>query len=332
MRLCPYNGLTYDNHDWLCVHDHIPQTTKNLDLDYNYRTYDNKLTFFTAYASYKENNQNFCLDRICLSAWLLDFMKRYRQIDRSFLDLSQKDINFCAFINKPRPDRLLTSFWLSKKFNSEHNFFYTQGFEGLVYSKQLINLIKDTDYKSWWKNGNSNLLTQKFLRPFKPDMRENYQDCLMHTEKRALLSIITEPCFFEKASLFSEKTLQACLSCCVPFFVNMYEAPEYFEKLGFYAFKDLIDYSDMYEPDPAVRTLKLLDANIDLLTHGFDINKFKYEIEHNFRHAQDVFGVLKNVYKMNNQKLFQDWFQVIKNEVHSLFLLDEEFKKLEKIL
>lgn len=347
MELGPVS-ITYDNPDWLCLHDHVPQTEKFvidrkkstgnfdtsqfLDFEYDYRKYKNKVTLFSDYISYKEDDKHFCLDRIFLSAYFLAAIKSYKEINCSFVDGSQKDINFCAFMNKARPSRLLTSFWLSKNFNDEQNFFYTQGFGGSVLSKKLSGLIKNTKYESWLKKKDYNLLAPKFIDRFRTRFRKNYQHVISAIEKRSLLSIVNEPTFFEKGNFFTEKTLQSCLSCCVPFFVHMYEGPEYFEKLGFYAFKDLIDYSDSCEPDPVIRTLKLLDANMDLLTYGFDINKYKYEIEHNFYHAQDSFGVLKKIYEINDQKLFQEWFEVIVNEIAPVHNLQNIFKKLEKVL
>ena len=138
--------------------------------------------------------------------------------------------------------------------------------------------------------------------------------------------------------MFTEKIIQACISCNVPFFITGHATPDYFESLGFYAFKDLINYSSMEEPDPVTRTIKLLDDNLDLLKEGFDYNKYKYEIEHNFHHVQDPYSILKNIYQINNQDLFKKWFDTIL-EIHTSYssTFDNQpvldlYKKLEKII
>ena len=343
MQLLP-SGL-YDleeNESWLLVSDHIPHSNTGVNINYDYRKHNDQVTIFDHYIGYHEDDTNFCKDRIFLCSELLSECYYFGKLNCSTVVPSSKTINFCALMHNQRPSRLLASAWMKKNFNDNDNFYYTQQFGTKNDLLHLYNLVKNTQYQNLLSDKKSTFLMPKFIGKYVPNSDDgrsrNYKIYTASIEQKSLISVITEPMFWEKGCMFTEKIIQSCMSCCVPFFISGYATPDYFEKLGFYAFKDLIDYSAMKESDPVTRTIKLFDDNLDLLKEGFDYNKYKYEIEHNFRHIQDPYSILEKIYQINNQDLFKKWFGTIK-KIHTSYVstFDGEpvldlYKRLEKII
>lgn len=315
-------SFDYYNLDIPCVvvTDHIPEV-----LDYDYRKYKDEVTLFDLYSNYDEDDKHFCKDRLFLGSFFLSESYYFQKLNISLCSATDKDMTFCALMNKERPPRTLTSAWLHKNFNQKNNFTnYSQRFTGTEGLTQLLPLLEQIEDLNFITNKKSKLLSPKFIGRYLLDpmsenqsdddyhmRRQNYKENTHNMERRSLINIITEPMFFEKGNVFTEKTIQACLSCNVPFFVNGYYTPDYFEQLGFHAFRDLIDYSAMDESNPIKRTIKLLDANKELLLNGFDYNKYKNEIEHNFYHVQDAKTILQKIYAMNDKTLFNKWYDDI---------------------
>ena len=331
-----------DNVPWLLVSDHIPHSDTGLNINYDYRKYNDQVTIFDHYIGYDEDDTNFCKDRIFLCSELLSECYYFKKLNYSVVSHNSKTINFCALMHNHRPSRLLASAWMKKNFKDNDNFYYTQQFGTKNDLLNLYNLVKNTQYENLLLDKKSTFLVPKFIGKYVQDSEDgrsrNYKIHTASIEQKSLISMITEPMFWEKGCMFTEKIIQSCISCCVPFFISGHATPDYFEELGFYAFKDLINYSAMAESDPVTRTIKLFDDNLDLLKEGFDYNKYKYEIEHNFHHVQDPYSILKNIYQINNQDLFKKWFDTIL-EIHTSYssTFDNQpvldlYKKLEKII
>lgn len=346
MQLLP-SGLERqdDNTSWLLVSDHIPHSNIGIDIDYDYRKHNDQVTFFDHYIGYNEDDTNFCKDRIFLCSELLSECHYFKKLNFSVVPAHSKTINFCAFMQNQRPSRILASAWMKKHFDNKDNFFYTQRFGTQDDFVNLYHLLENTNYIDMLSNKKKTFLPPKYIGKYLNEpgcgddgRSKNYEVHTAPIEQTSLISIITEPMFWEKGCMFTEKIIQACVSCSVPFFISGHATPDYFEKLGFYAFKDLIDYSAMEESDPVIKTMKLLDDNLDLLKEGFDYNKYKYEIEHNFHHIQDPYSILEKIYQNNNQDLFKKWFDTIL-EIHTSYgstfdlqpVLDL-YKKLEKTI
>lgn len=342
MILNPGGIEDYTNTEYLIVRDHIPpsnnlhiyrdydivDTSDCLDFGYDYRKYNNQVTIFDDYLIYTGNDRHFCNSRIFLAEFFLRSAKKQITFNTNKNINNQvnfdKKVNFCALMNKLRPPRSLLSLWLKNNFGTNDNFYYTQGFDDPGY-EHLSCLVHDTPYANLIAPNQTNTLQKKFIGSYKKNA-ENYQQYIKQIEQQSIVNIITEPVFAEQGALITEKTLQSCMSGCIPFFVCGYFTPDYFEKLGFYAFQDVIDYSAFSEPDPAVKTLKLLDDNKNLLKNGIDISKYKYEIEHNANHVLDIDSLLKaSYYNLNDITLFDQWYDVIVQHY-------PVYKRLEKIL
>ena len=192
----------------------------------------------------------------------------------SQLDISQcnytDQTNIFAMMRQPRESRFIVSAWLSN--SGITNFNYTQGWTSEIgYINKLVDLVR----------GHSEHLTTmlphnhiEFAKSPGTLTKGTYtsvidRDTFEHIFKSyfcsSTIAIVTEPVFFEKASLITEKYLMAIYGCCFPIFCGGYNMANDIKEIGFDVFDDIIDHSYQSEPNPAVRVLNALDYNKDIL-------------------------------------------------------------------
>lgn len=163
---------------------------------------------------------------------------------------------FNFMINKPRPNRKIL-LELIDQFSLTH---YTYS---LAWKENNVNTIRVTNYKfgdevimdQGIKNGNyKNALTY---------------DCLLKTTvfEPSCISLITEPVFFERESILSEKTIMSIYSGTFPIWIGGWRCADALEQFGFDTFTDIIDHGYQTEPHPVERCRQAIQLNLELLTN-----------------------------------------------------------------
>jgi hypothetical protein len=110
-----------------------------------------------------------------------------------------------------------------------------------------------------------------------------YQGLLQNTVfEPSCISLITEPAFYEKETIVTEKTLMAICGGTMPLWVGGWRIPEYIDHMGFDIFSDVIDHSYQMESDPWDRCYFAIERNLDLLK-GFNANNLNTaRLQHNY--------------------------------------------------
>ncbi len=170
----------------------------------------------------------------------------------------------------------------------------------LAWKYNPINDIKVTDYKFGpeikedlgIKNGN-----------FKN--AETYNKLLKKVYENTCVSIITEPCFYEKEAIITEKTLMALMGGTIPLWFGGWKNAQALAKLGFDVFEDIVDHSYETLEDPYDRCTQSLERNL----HLFDLEKMQKIIKDNHHRLQYNLDLL-----MSNPFLQECFAQVRKSQ------------------
>lgn len=120
---------------------------------------------------------------------------------------------------------------------------------------------------------------------------ETYQYLLQKTVfEPTCVSLITEPCFFEHESMFTEKTVMAMYAGTLPIWVGGWRLPEYMQSMGFDIFDDIIDHSYQAMSDPMDRCYYAIERNLDLLKDRARLQDFiarnQTRLQHNLNLLQ----------------------------------------------
>lgn len=182
---------------------------------------------------------------------------------------SNKTHAFNFMINKPRMHRNLLLQMIDdlKLVDYRHS---------LCWQDSPVKSIPVTDFRigdesimpQGFKNGHykNSLTYQKLLkdRIFEPTM----------------ISLITEPAYFERETIITEKTIMAIYGGTVPIWVGGWRIPDYMSNVGFDIFDDLVDHSYQSLDDPADRCRRAVENNIDLLksTQKIDIKRLQHNL------------------------------------------------------
>lgn len=184
--------------------------------------------------------------------------------------------NIFAMMRKPRESRFIVSAWLSN--SGITDFDYTQAWESEPW---IINNLTDL------VRGHSEHLNTILPRRYKGNSKEDhatknqlhFSNGMIQHLCSSTIAIVTEPVFYEKASLITEKYLMAIYGHCFPIFCGGYNMANDIKEIGFDIFDDIIDHSYQNEPNPAVRVLNALDNNKDIL-YGKTLKKTDYMHRH----------------------------------------------------
>lgn len=96
------------------------------------------------------------------------------------------------------------------------------------------------------------------------------------------ISIITEPCFYEKEAMVTEKTFMAIVGGTIPIWFGGWKNAQYLTRLGFDVFEDVVDHSYETLEDPYERCTQALERNL----HLFDLEKMQKIIVNNRHRLQ----------------------------------------------
>jgi hypothetical protein len=81
----------------------------------------------------------------------------------------------------------------------------------------------------------------------------------------ACVSLITEPVYYERQTIVTEKTLMAIWGGTLPVWVGGWRCASYMRDQGFDVFDDVVDHSYESLPDPEQRVRAAVELNLDLL-------------------------------------------------------------------
>lgn len=163
---------------------------------------------------------------------------------------------FNFMINKPRPHRIQLLELIAK--HKLHNFSHS-----LAWQSNTVNSIPVTNYKF-----GSETVMSRGIRNGHYKNAYTYQHLLQTSVfEPSCLSLITEPVYYERETIITEKTLMAMWAGTMPLWVGGWRIPDYMKSLGFDCFDDIIDHSYQNLPDPAERVEQAIQRNLDLLTN-----------------------------------------------------------------
>ena len=105
--------------------------------------------------------------------------------------------------------------------------------------------------------------------------------------QQTCISIITEPCFYEREALITEKTFMAFMGGTIPIWFGGWKNAQAIAALGFDVFEDIVDHSYETLEDPYDRCTQSLERNL----HLFDLEKMQKIIadnRHRLQHNVDL--------------------------------------------
>jgi len=118
---------------------------------------------------------------------------------------------------------------------------------------------------------------------------ETYKHLLKTTVfEPSCISIISEPVFFEREALVTEKTIMALYGGTFPIWFGGWKCAESMRYLGFDVFDDIIDHSYEDLPNPVERCYYAIERNLDLLTDYNKIKKLADQCHTRFQHNLDL--------------------------------------------
>lgn len=131
-----------------------------------------------------------------------------------------------------------------------------------------------------------------------------YNKLLQHTVfEPTCVSLITEPAYYEKETIVTEKTLMALYAGTIPIWVGGWRIADYMASMGFDVFDHVVDHSYQTELDPVRRCDLAVELNLGLLTN-FKLARGHLDsarLQHNFDLLQqNVF--LEDVLKKTNAR------------------------------
>ena len=176
-------------------------------------------------------------------------------------DWSNKTTTFNFMINKPRPHRFLLLEMIEELSLTDYC-------HSLAWQTNTINDIPVTDYRF-----GPEVVMERGVRNGGFCNACTYQGLLQtNVFEPTCVSLITEPAYYERETIITEKTLMAMYAGTIPIWVGGWCIPNYLQQAGFDIFDDIVDHSYQNLADPADRSRQAVVLNQDLLRY-FDMTK-----------------------------------------------------------
>lgn len=168
-----------------------------------------------------------------------------------------------------------------------------------VHRSLLLKIISDqglTDYRHslCWKNSPVQSIAVTDYRIGKEDIMDrglrngNYPNALTYCKllkscvfEPTSVSLITEPAYYERETIVTEKTIMAIYGGTIPIWVGGWRIPDYMHSLGFDIFSDLVDHSYQSLADPEQRCRQAIIDNIHLLHNPTQVDhtRLQYNLD-----------------------------------------------------
>lgn len=194
-----------------------------------------------------------CWPHVHLPVYLAAEVEGFRQ-QKIQCDWQHKTHCFNFMINKPRPNRIQLLDWVERHKLSNR-------LHALPWTVSNWPSISVTDFRV----GNEVQLEQG-IRNGKYSNATTYQKALQKTVfEPTCVSVITEPCYYERESMITEKTVMAMYAGTVPIWAGGWRLPDVMRDLGFDVFDDVVDHSYSALDDPQQRFERAMILNQHLL-------------------------------------------------------------------
>jgi hypothetical protein len=201
-------------------------------------------------------------------------------------DWSSKPYTFNFMINKPRIHReflliLIRHFGLT-------NYTHTLPWQEMNLSRANFRTITDND--NYLQIIDSTVVDDIPFTDysFGPERRlqkgilngsfanaETYDQLLRRTVfEPACVSLITEPAFFERETIHTEKTIMAIYGGTIPIWVGGWRLADTMRSMGFDVFDDIVDHSYETLADPMDRVYSAIERNLALLQDHARVAEF----------------------------------------------------------
>jgi hypothetical protein len=218
---------------------------------------------------------------------------------------SHKPYTFNFMINKARPNREFLLLMI-EHFGLE-NFAYSLCWKTLDFrrppmAKRTNNILyREIIFNSkvkiepkYYTLGQETIM-ERGLRYGSVTNAENYCKLLKHNVfEPSCISLITEPCFYERETLKTEKTLMAMYGGTLPIWVGGWAIPQSLRDLGFDVFDDIVDHSYERMDDPWDRAYFAVERNLHLLRDPDRVRNFIVNNHARFQHNVDL--IERNVF------------------------------------
>jgi hypothetical protein len=193
-----------------------------------------------------------------------------------------KTHTFNFMINKPRPHREIL-LQLVEGFQLDN---YTHS---LAWRSNPVNSIAVTNYLL----GTETVMDQGVKSG--PIRNAKTYQTLLQTRvfEPTCVSLITEPAFYERETIVTEKTLMAMWAGTIPVWIGGWRIADWMKNQGFDVFDDIIDhsYQDLY--DPGDRCCQALENNLSILQNFDKVHNFirsnQTRFDHNLRLLESNF-------------------------------------------
>lgn len=173
----------------------------------------------------------------------------------------QKKYAFNFMINKPRNHRMLLLDYVDQ-------FGLINYCHSLCWDQSPVSSVSVTDYRI----GNETVMQNGFRNGSYPNAL-TYQLLLQkNVFEPTAVSLITEPCYYERETIITEKTIMAIYGGTVPIWVGGWRIPDYMRQIGFDVFDDVVDHSYQNLNDPAERCRRAVVDNLHLLQEPIEID------------------------------------------------------------
>jgi len=209
-------------------------------------------------------------------------------------ELKSRIFNFS--INKPR---------IHRKFLLEEieRLGLTSYRHSLAWKYNPVNSIKITDFKI-----GPEIEEEMSIRNGNFKNAETYDKLLKGIYQDTCISIITEPCFYEREALITEKTFMAIMGGTIPIWFGGWKNAQSLATLGFDVFEDIVDHSYETLEDPYERCTQSLERNL----HLFDLEKMQKIIKDNKHRLQN------NVDLLMSNPFLQECFKQVRQSQEPL--------------
>ena len=235
---------------------------------------------------------------VCLPIWISGACNGFNQQGIT-IDWRDRPCTFNFMINKPRLHREFLLL-LIKHFNLD-NYTYTLCWKRPEINQNNLSRVTDNPvYHEIINTTTVDLPTQQFLLGQENLLdrglqyrhitnSENYQQFLQkNVFEPSCISIITEPVFYERETIISEKTIMAIYGGTIPIWVGGWRIPDYMRSLGFDIFDDVVDHSYQALADPLDRCYQAVRLNLHLLQDHRRVQDIVAQSQARLQHNLDL--------------------------------------------
>ena len=173
---------------------------------------------------------------------------------------------FNFMINKPRIHRSLLL-----KLIGEHKL--NNYCHSLCWKDSPEQSIAITDYRF----GNEVIMDRGIRNGSYPNALTYCELLKTHVFECTSISLITEPAYYERETIVTEKTIMAIYGGTIPIWVGGWRIPDYMQSQGFDIFEDIVDHSYQSLADPEQRCRRAVEDNIHLLYNPIEVDHARLE-------------------------------------------------------